>query len=117
MTETPTTQTDAETEQAIDYPETTDEQSEAADVHGSASDSATGLDPRSATVRRYLAWTALGVCSLVAIFALIQFYGSVVDAIELWVDPKYQPLMGAAFNLAVLLASLIGVSLLVRELN
>jgi len=66
---------------------------------------------------RYIAWGALGICSLLAVFALIQFYGSVTDAIDLWVDPKYQPLIRAAFNLAVLLTSLIGVSLLARELN
>ncbi|QSW99931.1 hypothetical protein [Haloterrigena alkaliphila] len=139
MTETPTTaQTDAETERPIDDPETTDavsdpatdeSESAAADpdsatdgtdpsaTAGTTTDSGGGLDPQSETVRRYLAWAALGICSILAVFALIQFYGSVTAAIDLWVAPKYQPLMGAAFNLAVLLASLIGVSLVVRELN
>ena len=117
MTETPTTRTDAEAEQAIDRPEPTDEEAASTDGTDTGSDSGTGLDPRSETVRRYLAWGALGVCSLLAVFALVQFYGSVIDVIELWVEPKYQPLMSAAFNLAVLLTSLLGVSLLVRDLN
>lgn len=76
-----------------------------------------GIDLQSSTVRRYLAWGALGVCSVLALFALVQFYGSVADAIDLWVEPRHQPLMRAAFNLVVLLASLAGVSLVVRELN
>ena len=118
MTETPTTsQTDAETEQPIDQLDATDEGSARTPAASTGTDAGDGLDPRSETVRRYLTWGALALCSVVAVFAVIQFYASVADAIELWVDPKYQPLMGAAFNLAVLLASLIGVSLLVRELN
>ncbi|WP_265108529.1 hypothetical protein [Halosolutus halophilus] len=76
-----------------------------------------GVDLQSSTVRRYLAWGALGVCSVLALFALVQFYGSVADAIDLWIEPRHQPLMRAAFNLVVLLASLTGVSLIVRELS
>ncbi|WP_226480444.1 hypothetical protein [Natrinema amylolyticum] len=109
MTETSTrTQTDAETDRP-DRGTETDPTSEPADT--------TGFDPGSDRIRRSLAWGGLAVCSLLAVFALIQFYGSVADAIDLWVDPKYQPLIRAAFNLAVLLTSLIGVSLLVRELS
>ncbi len=76
-----------------------------------------GVDPQSSTVRRYLAWGTLAVCSLLALFALVQFYGSMTAAIDLWVEPRHQPLMRAAFNLVVLLASLVGVSLVVRELS
>ena len=68
-------------------------------------------------VWRLLAWGALAICSLLAVFALVQLYGSVTEAIDLWVEPRHQPLMHAAFNLVVLLGSLIGISLLVRELN
>ncbi|OAQ52397.1 gamma-glutamylcyclotransferase [Natrinema mahii] len=55
--------------------------------------------------------------ALDALVALIRFYGSVTDAIDLWVDPKYRPLVHAAFTLTLLLTSLIGVSVLVRELS
>lgn len=116
MTNTPTNaQIDTEGEQP------SDQQNRESAASGAGTDIDTdagaGLDPGSETIRRYLTWGALGVCSLLAVFALIQFYGSVADTIDLWVDPKYQPLMRAAFNLAVLLGSLIGVSLLVRELS
>ncbi|AXR77097.1 hypothetical protein [Natrarchaeobaculum sulfurireducens] len=78
----------------------------------------TGNRPRrEVDVWRLLAWGALAICSLLAAFALVQLYGSVTEAIDLWVEPRHQPLMHAAFNLVVLLGSLIGISLLVRELN
>ncbi len=118
MTDTPTkpeTQLETETEQVTDQPD------QWTDARTPSPDSAAGtdavLESDSDRIKRYLAWGALGVCSLLAVFALIQFYGSATDAIELWVDPNYQPLMHAAFNLIVLLASLIGVSLLVTELS
>lgn len=66
---------------------------------------------------RYLLWGALGVCSVLALFALLQFYGSVGDAIDIWIAPDYQPLASAAFNLAVLFAALAGVSGIARELR
>ncbi|MWV40446.1 hypothetical protein [Natrialba sp. INN-245] len=72
---------------------------------------------RPGNVRRFLAWGALVVCSLLAVYALFRFYGSVTATIDLWVEPRYQPLIHAAFNLVVLLGSLVGISLLVRELS
>ncbi|MFP8958935.1 hypothetical protein ACLI4Y_19745 [Natrialbaceae archaeon A-CW3] len=66
---------------------------------------------------RYLLWGSLGVCSLLALFALLQFYASVGDAIDIWIAPEYQPLASAAFNLAVLFAALAGVSVIARELR
>lgn len=71
----------------------------------------------SEKMRRYLAWGALGLCAVLALIATFQFYWSVGTAIDLWVDERFQPLMRAAFNLVVLLGSLIGISLLVRELS
>ncbi|ELY68063.1 hypothetical protein [Natrinema versiforme] len=110
MTDTPT-KTDAQIEApADDQHRDTDDASAVPESDG-------GLDPRSETIRRYLVWGGLAVCSVVAVVALIRFYGSVTDAIDLWIDPKYQPLTHAAFNLTVLLTSLIGVSALVRELS
>ncbi|THE63849.1 hypothetical protein D8Y22_16100 [Salinadaptatus halalkaliphilus] len=74
-------------------------------------------ETRSQDVWRLLAWAGLAICSLVALVALVQFYASVTDAIDLWVEPRHQPLIHAAFNLVVLCGSLIGVSVLVRELS
>ncbi len=120
MTETPTdTETTLEAspdDQGRDGATETPPTTEAADATPTAgSDDA--FDPRSETIRRYLVWGGLAVCSVVAVVALLRFYGSVTDAIDLWVDPKYRPVVHAAFNLAVLLTSLIGVSALVRELS
>lgn len=128
MTETPThteTETiDAEDEWATEQSDQqsdappTDQMNSQSDVSATAESSTdTGFDPGPETVQRYLMWGALGICSLLAVFALIQFYGSVTKTIDLWVDPKFQPMIHAAFNLAVLLLSLIGVSWLVRELK
>ncbi|RQG96553.1 hypothetical protein [Natrarchaeobius chitinivorans] len=71
----------------------------------------------SGRVRQFLAWAGLAICSLLAFVALIQFYWSVTAAIDLWVEPRHQPLIHAAFNLVVMFGSLIGISLLVRELS
>lgn len=133
MTDTPTPEIDAVDESTTDEstPETDGSGSSTGAGPGMDSDSVTGSRTESdrapgtgpefgtdtETIRRYLAWGALVVCSLLAVYALVQFYGSVGDAIGLWVDPRYQPLIRAAFNLAVLLASLIGVSLVLRELS
>ncbi|MFC4439358.1 MULTISPECIES: hypothetical protein [Natrialbaceae] len=115
MTETtPRTKNDAETEQST-------RQNTGRDAGRSDDSSSSGTnvldDPSTAEIWRYLGWAALGLCSVLALFALVQFYGSTTDVIDLWVEPRYQPLMHAAFNLLVLLGSLIGISLLVRELH
>ncbi|MCU4740978.1 hypothetical protein OB955_13240 [Halobacteria archaeon AArc-m2/3/4] len=68
-------------------------------------------------VRQYLAWAALAVLSMLAVVALVQFYSSVGAAIDLWIASEYQPIMRAAFNLAVLLLAGGGISWLVRELS
>ncbi|RKD88047.1 hypothetical protein [Halopiger aswanensis] len=114
------------TETASTSTETPAESNAERDVIRGDADSSDETEPASApqsnrlereTILRYLTWTALGVCSLLAIYALLQFYGSVTETIDLWVKPRHQPLIHAAFNLVVLLGSLIGISLLVRELD
>ena len=68
-------------------------------------------------VRRLVAWAGLGLLTLLALVALAGFYSSVGTIIDLWIEPRHQPIMRAAFNLAVLLVALAGVSLTVRELS
>lgn len=109
------TDTSTKTDAKLEAPP--DDQHRDTDDAPTVSESDDGFDPRSDTIRRYLAWGGLAVCSVVAVVALIRFYGGVTDTIDLWIDPKYQPLTHAAFNLTVLLTSLVGVSLLVRELS
>ncbi|MFD1512064.1 hypothetical protein [Halomarina rubra] len=67
-------------------------------------------------LRTYLLYGALGVCVLLALVATVNFYGSASSAIDVWVSERYQPLYQAAFNLAVLLATGVGISLLVHRL-
>lgn len=72
---------------------------------------------RAERIRRNLTWAALGVCSLIAVVAVFQFYLSVGAIIDDWVADAYQPIVSAAFNLVVLLLSLAGISWIVRELH
>ncbi len=65
---------------------------------------------------RALEWVALGVLSLLAIYALIQFYGSVSEAISLWIAAEYEPLFQAGFNLVVLLVAVVGTLRLVERI-
>lgn len=68
-------------------------------------------------VVEYVYWGGLIVCSILALVALFDFYTSATQAISLWVEPKYEPIIQSLFALVVLLAGLVGVSLTVRELS
>lgn len=75
------------------------------------------IDPDGLASREYLLKGALVVLVLIAVFALFQFYTSMVATINEWVAPEFRPVFRAAFNLVVLLAAGIGISLTVRELG
>lgn len=47
----------------------------------------------------------------------LQFYWSVGATIDQWVDPAYEPMVRAAFNLAVVLTAVAGITLLIREVE
>ncbi len=68
-------------------------------------------------VRTLLLKGALVVLGLLAVVALFQFYTSALSAIDQWIGREYRALFRAAFNLVVLLAAGIGISLVVRELT
>lgn len=55
-------------------------------------------------------------CSILALVALFHFYTNATQAISLWVEPRYEPIIQSMFALVVLLAGLDGVSLTVREI-
>lgn len=65
---------------------------------------------------RFLYWATLAALALLAVVALLQFYLSASRAISIWVTREYRPLFQAAFNLAVLLVTGVGISLVVRQL-
>jgi hypothetical protein len=68
-------------------------------------------------VLEYVYWGGLIVCSILALVALFNFYTNATQAISLWVEAKYEPIIQSLFALVVLLAGLVGVSLTVRELS
>ena len=52
----------------------------------------------------------LGALVLLALVAGWSVYDQVGEAIRLWVDPAFQPVVLAAFNLAILLVALAGIA-------
>ncbi|RXK51452.1 hypothetical protein [Halorientalis pallida] len=64
-----------------------------------------------------LQWGALVLLIVAAIWATAQFYLSATRAIEVWVGAGYRPVAMAAFNLAVLLGAVAGISRLARRLG
>jgi hypothetical protein len=62
-------------------------------------------------------WVGLAAFGLLALVALAQFYSSASAAITTFVTERWRPVVQAAFSLSVLIASLVGVSLTVRELS
>ncbi|AJF27027.1 hypothetical protein JZX76_12460 [Haloarcula hispanica] len=64
----------------------------------------------------YAQWAVFAILTLVALIATLQFYFSASSAIDTFVTDRYRPLFNAAFNLAVVLACGLGLSVLVRRL-
>jgi hypothetical protein len=76
-----------------------------------------GRDDEGRDVRELLLRGTLVVLGVLAVVALFQFYTSALAAIDQWIAREYRALFRAAFNLAVLLATGIGISLVARELR
>lgn len=62
-------------------------------------------------------WAAFAILSLLALVSTFRFYFAVSEAIRVWFTPDFVPIFQAAFSLVVLLASAIGISILVRRLQ
>lgn len=72
-------------------------------------------DPEAA--RRYLLWIAVGLLALLAVVATFRVYTSASAAISRFVAYEYRALFQAAFNLAVLLLAVAGITTLLRRLQ
>ena len=72
-------------------------------------------DPDQA--KRYLMWTAVALLALLAIVATFRVYTSASAAIGRFVAYEYRALFQAAFNLAVLLLAVAGITSLLRRLQ
>jgi len=86
---------------------------------GESDDRATGSDETidKETIVGYLFRGAVSLLALLVVVTLYGFYTSTLRFINVWITEEYEPLVLAAFNLVVLLAGLIGLSLLVRRLG
>lgn len=65
----------------------------------------------------YLSWGAFAVLLLLALVATVRFYLSASNAISIWIAPDWVPIFQSAFNLAVLFACGVGLSILVRRMR
>lgn len=84
---------------------------EPVDSNGSGSDSA------GSRLVVLVQWAAFGILSLLALVSTFRFYFAVSEAIRVWFTPDYVPIFQAVFSLVVLIASAIGISILVRRLG
>jgi hypothetical protein len=82
---------------------------------GEPADESSG--PSKRNVFAYLQWAGLVLCSLLVVVAGLRVYWGVGAFISLWVAPRFEPLVTAGFNLAVLLVAAYGVALLSRRLT
>lgn len=130
MTETET-ETDPDTEESTtdhDSATETDQQRPAATLSeenepgppGSRFDRRPEKDSETITrekIAGYMFWAAFGLLSLFAAGALFGFYTSVQSIIDIWITAEYQPIFTALFNLVMVVACLVGLSVLVRLLQ
>ncbi|MFC6865098.1 hypothetical protein ACFQGE_16745 [Halomicroarcula sp. GCM10025817] len=73
-------------------------------------------DAEDRSIRTYAMWAAFAILVLVALVATFQFYFAASAAITEFVTRRYRPLFRAGFNLVIVLACGLGISLLVRRL-
>jgi len=90
--------------------ETADRAPHTTDTKGDA-DGAGWFDPLSTDdLRGLIDRIGLAALLLLALIAGWSFYSQAGRALRTWLDPAYQPIALAAFNLAVLLVALAGVA-------
>ncbi|WP_227353551.1 hypothetical protein [Haladaptatus salinisoli] len=112
MTDTATADTDTTTVR-----EPTDDRDARIDADRAPDDARGGRNERDERIRAYLYRGALVLLVLFAVVALFQFYTSALAVIRTFVADRYRPLFNAAFNLAVLLTTGIGISYVVRRMD
>jgi hypothetical protein len=87
----------------------------ASDPTTADTDQSADNDIISERMRQYLYRGAFVALALFGLFAAVQFYANVSRTISLWVTPDYKPLFQAAFNLVVVLACGLGLTVLVDQ--
>lgn len=89
---------------------------EAAPNDAMQSSDADGESARSRLIR-VVYWTALAVLCLLALVATFRFYFAASEAIRVWFSSRFVAIFQAVFNVLVLIASLIGISVVVRRMR
>ncbi|MEF8786083.1 MAG: hypothetical protein V5A45_09140 [Haloarculaceae archaeon] len=68
-------------------------------------------------MRRYLYRGSFVALALFGLFAAVQFYINASQTISVWIAPDYRPLFQAVFNLVVVLACALGLTVLVERFH
>lgn len=111
MTDDSTTDaTDESTHSELELPGSTAEGSVSADGSGHATASDRSLV-------EYLEWAVFAILVLVLLIATLQFYTAASATINTFVTPRFRPPFKMAFNLAIVLAAGLGLSVLVRRMQ
>ncbi|SNR23393.1 hypothetical protein [Halorubrum vacuolatum] len=97
-------------------PSTTEPETDQPLNDADASDSRSGRLSAS-EIRALLDRVLLAALVVLALIAGWSAYGHVGTAIRTWLDPAYQPIVLAAFNVAVLLVALAGAAHQLRRLR
>lgn len=93
---------------------------------GADDDSAAGTDETTAesrdtdengrTLVDYVEWAAFAILCLLALVATFRFYFAASEAIRVWFSADFVPVFQALFNLVILVAAALGISILVRRI-
>jgi hypothetical protein len=81
----------------------------------SNSDTTSPVATEKRTLTEYAQLAVFGILVLVALIGTVRLYFSLSTAIETFVTRRYRPLFMAGFNLAVVLACTLGLSVLARR--
>jgi hypothetical protein len=97
-------------------PDDTSTESDSEDDPPVPSHEAESSDSTGERVIGALQWAAFGILILLALVATFRFYFAASNAISNIVSHEYRQLFQAVFNLVILLASAVGLSVLVRRI-
>jgi hypothetical protein len=74
-------------------------------------------DADDRTAMTYVQWAAFAILAFMALVATFRFYTAASRAISIWISSDFEPLFQAGFNLVVLAAAALGLSILARRLR
>lgn len=114
MSDEPDSTADMTEESAEDQPA---DAGETTNPEGAAKTAEAAVGDDESRLGEYLLKGALVLLALLALVATLQFYITTQTAISRWIDHEYRPIFLAAFNLVVLLASGVGITLVLRRLT